>query len=125
MTNSPCDRAHAELVAGTCPWCGQAIFAGEVAKWAIDLDKCSLNELRKALDQIDDATISSDDAREKRRLAGIIDSMTPFERGTPSAVDAERVQRIASGSGTNHGDVKSLLEQFEAIVEIIRNTRPS
>ena len=29
MPANPCDRAHAKLLAGKCPWCGQEVLHGE------------------------------------------------------------------------------------------------
>ena len=43
----------------------------------------------------------------------IIQSMTPYEREHPDAINGSRRQRIARGSGTTVNDVNKLLKQFE------------
>jgi len=47
------------------------------------------------------------------RVTGIIHSMTPQERADPDIIDASRRRRIAAGSGSRSGDVKSLVDQFK------------
>ncbi len=55
------------------------------------------------------------EAQEKqfRRMAAIINSMTPRERRYPDLLKASRKRRIAAGSGTQVQDVNRLLRQFE------------
>ncbi|MGH8530296.1 MAG: signal recognition particle protein [Nevskiales bacterium] len=48
-----------------------------------------------------------------RRMATIINSMTPKERRYPDLLKASRKRRIAAGSGTQVQDVNRLLRQFE------------
>ena len=43
----------------------------------------------------------------------IIQSMTPFERENPEAINGSRRKRIADGSGTSVAEVNKLLKQFE------------
>ena len=43
----------------------------------------------------------------------IIQSMTPFEREHPDAINSSRRRRIAMGSGTTVADVNKLMKQFE------------
>jgi len=43
----------------------------------------------------------------------IIQSMTPFEREHPDAINSSRRRRIALGSGTTVADVNKLMKQFE------------
>ena len=43
----------------------------------------------------------------------IIQSMTPYERENPEAINGSRRKRIADGSGTTVADVNKLLKQFE------------
>jgi signal recognition particle subunit SRP54 len=51
-----------------------------------------------------------------RRLAGIIDSMTPEERRNPSkVVDQSRRRRIAAGAGVQPHEVNELVKQFDGI----------
>ena len=47
------------------------------------------------------------------RVTGMIHSMTPQERADPDIIDASRRRRIAAGSGSRSGDVKSLVDQFK------------
>jgi signal recognition particle subunit SRP54 len=54
----------------------------------------------------------SGDERELTRFEAILDSMTPFERAHPSAVNGSRRRRIAGGSGTSVSDVNRLLRRF-------------
>jgi signal recognition particle subunit SRP54 len=51
-------------------------------------------------------------ARELRRSAAILDSMTIEERREPSIINGGRRKRIARGSGTRVEDVNRLLKQF-------------
>jgi len=52
------------------------------------------------------------DDRQIARIEGIIHSMTPAERIDPDVIDGSRRQRIATGSGVQPSEVKSLLDQF-------------
>lgn len=45
-------------------------------------------------------------------IEAIIDSMTPFERRNPDAIDRKRRERIAKGSGTSLEEVNKLIKQF-------------
>ena len=57
-----------------------------------------------------------DAEQDMRRLAGIIDSMTPQERRNPSqVVDQSRRQRIAAGAGVQPHEVNELVKQFDGI----------
>ena len=57
-----------------------------------------------------------DAEQDMRRLAGIIDSMTPQERRNPSqVVDQSRRQRIAAGAGVQPHEVNQLVKQFDGI----------
>jgi signal recognition particle subunit SRP54 len=55
------------------------------------------------------------DARELRRIEGMILSMTRDERARPEVIDASRTARIARGSGTRAEQVQGLLERFRAM----------
>ena len=48
-----------------------------------------------------------------RRIKGIINSMTPLERGKPELLKASRKRRIAQGAGVQVQEVNRLLKQFE------------
>jgi len=45
-------------------------------------------------------------------IVAIIDSMTPYERENPDAIDQKRRARIAKGSGTDLLEVNKLMKQF-------------
>jgi len=59
--------------------------------------------------------------KDTKRLFGIIDSMTPDERRTPSKIDTSRRQRIAAGSGTQHNEVNDLIKQFDGMASIMKS----
>ena len=48
-----------------------------------------------------------------RRFRTILDSMTPEELDNPQILKAERIQRIARGSGQKSTEVRALLKQYE------------
>ncbi len=53
------------------------------------------------------------DERQVARLEGIINAMTPGERGKPEIIKASRKRRIAAGAGVTVQEVNRLLNQFE------------
>ncbi|WP_164108845.1 MULTISPECIES: signal recognition particle protein [Sphingobacterium] len=53
-------------------------------------------------------------------IEAIIDSMTPFERENPDAIDQKRRGRIAKGSGTNLDEVNKLLKQFMDMRKVMK-----
>jgi signal recognition particle subunit SRP54 len=53
-------------------------------------------------------------------IEAIIDSMTPFERENPDAIDQRRRTRIANGSGTNLDEVNKLLKQFMDMRKVMK-----
>jgi signal recognition particle subunit SRP54 len=57
---------------------------------------------------------------EVRRIQGIIDSMTPKERSTPSLIDTPRRRRIAAGAGVDPSDVSGLIKQFDGMAALIK-----
>ncbi len=42
-----------------------------------------------------------------------MDSMTPYERDNPEVINANRVKRIAAGSGRSEREVRDLLKQWK------------
>ena len=48
-----------------------------------------------------------------KSIEAIIDSMTPYERQHPEAMNGSRRKRIAMGSGTKLEEVNRLLKQFD------------
>lgn len=54
-------------------------------------------------------------------IEAIIDSMTPFERENPDAIDQKRRSRIAKGSGTDINEVNKLMKQFGDMRKVMNN----
>ncbi|MEW6165466.1 MAG: signal recognition particle protein [Pseudomonadota bacterium] len=55
-----------------------------------------------------------------RRIEGIINSMTPLERGRPELIKASRKRRIAAGAGVQVQEVNRLLNQFEQTQKMMK-----
>jgi signal recognition particle subunit SRP54 len=55
-----------------------------------------------------------------RKMAVIIDSMTPHERRFPDVITGSRKQRIARGSGTQVPDVNRLLKQHKQMQRVMK-----
>ena len=53
-------------------------------------------------------------------IEAIIDSMTPFERENPDAIDQRRRVRIAKGSGTDINEVNKLMKQFGDMRKVMK-----
>ncbi|GAB4289127.1 MAG: signal recognition particle protein [Myxococcota bacterium] len=70
----------------------------------------------KAIRQVKDLTPAEE---EFRRMAAIIDSMTPQEREDYKVLDGSRRRRIASGSGTDVQDVNRLIKQFQQVQKMM------
>lgn len=53
----------------------------------------------------------------------IIESMTPEEKENPELIEKEttRIQRLAKGSGTTAGEVRSLLKQYKILKDFIKS----
>jgi signal recognition particle subunit SRP54 len=62
--------------------------------------------------KVDDATLDATQQR-LRRYRTILDSMTAEELDHPQLIKAERVHRIAKGSGQRTHEVRGLLKQYE------------
>jgi signal recognition particle subunit SRP54 len=61
-----------------------------------------------------------DPEEDLKRLFGIIDSMTPEERRTPTkTIDQSRRRRIAAGAGVEPHEVNELVKQFDAMAQIM------
>jgi len=68
----------------------------------------------KALKDID----VDDDAF--KHIEAIINSMTPFERKNPQAINSSRKKRIGKGSGTSVQEVNQLLKQFNQMGKMMK-----
>ncbi|MDD4266901.1 MAG: signal recognition particle protein [Pirellulaceae bacterium] len=55
-----------------------------------------------------------------RRLGGIIDSMTPQERGNPKLIDQSRRRRIAAGAGVEPHEVNELVKQYDGMADLMK-----
>jgi len=60
---------------------------------------------------------------EFRRMAAIIDSMTPHERHHPALIKGSRKRRIAQGSGTQVQEVNRLLKQFTQMQKMMKKMK--
>lgn len=67
----------------------------------------------KAIKDID----ISDDAF--KGIEAMINSMTPYERSNPDAIDASRRKRIATGSGKQLQEVNAFMKQFEQMKQMM------
>ena len=56
-----------------------------------------------------------------KHTEAIIDSMTPYERENPEAINASRRERIAKGSGTSVMEVNKLLKQFDQTRKMMKS----
>jgi signal recognition particle subunit SRP54 len=67
------------------------------------------------------ALVESDSHGHMRRVSGIIEAMTPEERGNPTDVlDENRCRRIARGAGVTPAEVNELVRQFEVMADLMR-----
>lgn len=57
---------------------------------------------------------------EMSRLGGMIDSMTPAERRSPSKIDQSRRRRIAAGAGVEAHEVNKLVKEFDAMADVMK-----
>ena len=55
-----------------------------------------------------------------RRVEGIVNAMTPNERGKPELIKASRKRRIAAGAGVQVQEVNRLLKQFEQMQKMTK-----
>ena len=63
----------------------------------------------------------ADAEKEMKRLAGIVDSMTPDERRNPNRViDQSRRRRIAAGAGVAPHEVNDLVKQFDGMADLMK-----
>jgi signal recognition particle subunit SRP54 len=58
--------------------------------------------------------------KEIKRVAAMIDSMTPRERRDHTIINGSRKKRIAKGSGTSVTEVNRLIKQFLSARKIAR-----
>jgi signal recognition particle subunit SRP54 len=62
----------------------------------------------------------TDHEQDMKRLFGIIDSMTPAERKSPTKlIDQPRRRRIAAGAGVEPREVADLVKQFDAMAQMM------
>lgn len=53
-------------------------------------------------------------------IEAIIQSMTPFERSNPDAIDVSRKKRISAGSGRKMEEINAFLKQFEQMKQMMK-----
>jgi signal recognition particle subunit SRP54 len=53
----------------------------------------------------------------------IMDSMTDFELENPEKISSSRMERIATGSGTDPTDVRELLKQYKQIKTVVKGLK--
>lgn len=63
--------------------------------------------------------VNADD--EIRRVEGMINSMTAFERNNPDQIDRSRRNRIAKGSGVQPHDINKLLKDFTTMSRMMQD----
>lgn len=61
-----------------------------------------------------------DPEKELRRIDGIINSMTEFERDHPDRIDRSRRNRIARGCGVEAEEITALIKQFTSMADIMK-----
>jgi signal recognition particle subunit SRP54 len=63
------------------------------------------------------------DERGLQRVEAIINSMTPFERRRPDALNGSRKRRIAMGSGTSVQDINRLVKQYRGMQKMFKGVQ--
>ncbi|GAC1408820.1 MAG: signal recognition particle protein [Burkholderiaceae bacterium] len=58
-----------------------------------------------------------------KRMEGIINSMTPAERGRPELIKASRKRRIATGAGVQVQEVNRMLAQFDQMQSMMKKLK--
>jgi signal recognition particle subunit SRP54 len=65
--------------------------------------------------------LNADPERDKRRMIGLIDAMTPAERRNPLTVtEQSRRRRIAEGAGVRPHEVSELVKQLDRLAALMR-----
>jgi signal recognition particle subunit SRP54 len=72
-------------------------------------------QMKEQLDSIDE--------REFDRVEAMVQSMTPFERQHPKAINGSRRARIARGSGRSVSDVNDLLQRLTEAQKMMKQMR--
>ena len=80
-----------------------------------------LERLMEMIPGVPTAAAGEIDSSQLTRCIAIIDSMTPFERGSPTRLNGNRRKRVARGSGTNVQDVNRLLKQFGQMQKMFKS----
>jgi signal recognition particle subunit SRP54 len=62
------------------------------------------------------------DEKQLKRVEAIVLSMTPGERKHPDILNARRRQRIARGSGTSVSEVNTVLQRFNQMRKLMKNS---
>jgi signal recognition particle subunit SRP54 len=80
----------------------------------------SLLDKMPGADQLPAAAKDQVSDKEFKRMAAIINSMTPHERRFPAVIKGSRKRRIAMGSGTQVQDINRLLKQFAQMQKMMK-----
>ncbi|MCY4148609.1 MAG: signal recognition particle protein [Gammaproteobacteria bacterium] len=78
----------------------------------------SMMEKLPGMDQIPQQALDYAKNMNIRQKVAIINSMTHQERDFPAIIRAQRIKRIAAGSGTKAQDVNKLLREFQKVQKI-------
>jgi signal recognition particle subunit SRP54 len=67
-----------------------------------------------------------EDAEERlEKWKVIIQSMTPEEKDEPKVLNRSRIQRVARGSGTDEGEVRELIKQYNTMRKMLKQMKGS
>ncbi len=61
-----------------------------------------------------------DPEKDLKRIDGLINSMTQWERENPTKIDRSRRNRIASGAGVEPAEVNGLVKQFSEMSTLMK-----
>src|SRR4051812_47959359 len=78
-----------------------------------------LIELMPGMGQIREMQGNADAVADRRRLIGIINSMTQPERRKPKMIELSRRRRIAKGAGVETEEVTALVKQYQMMKPLV------
>ena len=79
----------------------------------------SIMKMIPGMGEFVDLTADMKSDKDTQQIDGIINSMTHWERDNPEAIDENRRNRIARGSGAEPADVSKLLDDFLKMAPIM------
>jgi len=117
------DKEHAEKFAGKLKK-GKGFdledFRAQLVQMRNMGGVASLMDKIPGIDDVPEKAKAMINDKEMGRMEAIINSMTPFERQTPTLIKGSRKRRIASGSGTQIPEVNRLLKQFNKMQKMFK-----